>query len=139
MRQANDEHISALSSSLRLKPSKGFSSIWIEHEPRYEVVLAFKGEPDREAVFARAHPSLRPHIRFRSAKRDQAEIERDGDRIIAAFRKLPVAWAGGYDVRTEKFDFRVATPEGRAVAERNLPDDLKNDVTLQVGGVPVPL
>ncbi len=137
-RQRNDEHVSALARSLRLKPTAGFSDLWIEHEP-YAVKIAFKGRPDREAVLARAHPELRRDIVFVSAKRDRAGIERDIDRVNDAFRKLSGQWSGGYDVRTEKFEYKVMTPADRAAAESYLPPDLKGDVTISVGGVPQPL
>lgn len=138
-RLAAQEHVSALARNLRLGRVAGFSEIWIEHEPRYAIVLAFKRPPDEAAILSRAHSSIRGDIVFRSAKRTRAEIERDGDRIVAAFRGAPGTWAGGYDVKTEKFEFDFATQAGLAFAERNVPPDLKDDVIVRIGSVPVPL
>lgn len=138
-RNENEEHVSSLARSLRLDPVSGFSDLWIEHEPRYAIVLAFKHPPDRDAILKRAHPSIHRDIDFRSAKRSRAEIARDQDRLIAILRKSPGQWAGGYDVKTGKFVFDFTSAAGVAYGERNLPDDLREDVVLRVGSVPAPL
>jgi hypothetical protein len=135
----NDERVSALSRRLRLDPSAGFSQIWIDHEPRYSVVLAFKGPVEREAILALADPALRPFIEFRPASRTQAEIERDGDRLIAALRGMPGEWAGGYEVETERFVFTVGTPAAQAWAREHVPADLRGGVDFRIGSVPQPL
>ena len=135
----NETHVSSLNRYLRRGAPPGFSSLWIQHEPSYAVVVAFKGTPDRAALLARAHPAIRRDIVFRPAKRDRFEIERDGDRIVAALQRTPGAWSGGYDVNTQKFGFNFATKEGLAYAERIVPADLRDDVVLRLGGVPVPL
>lgn len=139
MRLRAEEATAALARTLRRRPPRGFSDIWIEHEPDYAVVLAFKHPPDRAAILARADPEIRPHIVFRSAARDRAEIERDSDRVIAAMRGAPGQWAGGYDVRTGRFEYTATGPQTVAHAERHLPRDLRADVTFRVGAVPVPL
>ena len=137
-RLGNETHVSSLNRWLREAAPPGFSDLWIEHEP-YAIVLAFKRPPDKAALLARAHPAIRSDILFRTAKRDRAEIERAGDRIVAALQRTPGAWSGGYDVKTEKWLFNFASKAGLAFAERALPADLRGDVTLRLGGVPVPL
>lgn len=138
-RLQKDELASKLSRDLRLNPPAGFSAIWIEQEPAYTVLLAFKEPPDKQAILARADPALRPHIMFRTASRTQADIERDLDRVIEAMRGVPGEWAGGYDVKTGKFVYNVTSPAGIAFAEKRLPPDLRADVTFRLGSVPQPL
>lgn len=138
-RLENQDRTGKLSSRLRRNPMPGFSAIWIEHEPEYAVVLAFTGPVDEKAVLALAEPELRPHIVFRRAKRDQATIERDLDRIIAALRPAPGRWSGGYDVKTEKFLLNVEGPGAKDYADRHIPEDLVDDVVVRLGGVPIPL
>jgi hypothetical protein len=138
-RLRNETHVGSLAQSLRLRPLPGFSDIWIEHEPLYGVIVAFKGVPPRAEVLNRAHASLRSDIVFRTAKRDHSEIERDQDRIIAVLQPAPGGWAGGYNVKNEKFEFTFASPAGVAFAERRIPADLRSDVVLRVGAIPQPL
>ena len=95
--------------------------------------------PPTKRILRRADPALRDDIVFPSAKRDRAEIERDSDRIIAAMQGTPGAWAGGYDVKSGKFAFDVTGEAGVAYAKRNVPPDLRDDVIIRVGPVPVPL
>ena len=135
----NEAHVSGLAQYLRRANPPGFSDLWIQHEPTYAIVLAFKRPPDKAALLARAHPAIRGDVVFRSAKRDRGEIERDGDRIIAALQRTPGAWSGGYDVKSETFGFNFASRAGLAYAESNIPADLRRDVVLRLGGVPVPL
>lgn len=139
MRLDNEPLVSELSRTLRTDPLPGFSSIWIQHDPSYAVVIAGKATLDQAAVLSRADPILHPHIVFRAAARDQAQIERDSDRIIEAFRPAPGQWAGGYQVETGKFVYDFTSPEGVAFGQANLPPDLKDDVIVRVGSVPVPL
>lgn len=137
--RANDERVSALAGALRRRPLPGFSDIWIEHEGGYRVVVAFKGRADEAAVLERAHPELRPFIRFKAAERSRTEIERDLDRIIAVMRKAPGQWSGGYDPRTERFSINVTAPAAADHARARLPADIAEDSDIRVGGVPAPL
>lgn len=136
VRLDNQERVSALAEALRRDPLPGFSDLWIEHEPRYAVVVAFKGAAPKAEVLRRADPKLRPFLEFREAKRDKAAIDRDLDRLIAAFRDAPVQWAGGYDVKTGRFGFDFATEAGADWARARVPDDLKADVDVRMGPVP---
>ena len=140
VRRANEERVSALSMNLRRDdPLPGFSTIWIRHEPDYAVVVDFKGEPDVEAVRARADPALRQFLVFRSVARSQSDIERDMDRIIAAMRGGPKDWTAAYEVETGKFLFNAPAPATLAYADKRLPPDLRKDVILRVASIPVPL
>ena len=139
VRLANEERVSALARRLRREPLRGFSTIWIRHEPEYGVIVDFKGAPDVDGVRKRADPALRPFLIFRSVPRSQAEIERDMDRIIAAMRGGPTAWTAAYDVETGKFLFNAPAPATLAYAEKRLPPDLRKDVVLRIGSIPVPL
>ncbi len=138
-RVASQEHVGALNEWLHTAGPPGFSSLWLQHEPEYGVFISFKGNPDTAAVLARAHPSLRGDIRFVAAKRTAREIERDGDRVVAALQQIRTPWAGGYDVKTQKFAFNFSSQEAVATARRLVPADMLEDVVLTVGSVPVPL
>ena len=135
-RMANEQHVSALSQWLMERQPLGFSSIRIQHEPDYAIVIAWKGEPDRTAILAQADPSLRGDIRFERARRNAREIERDGDRIITALRPIRAQWSGGYDVLTQLFRFRFESSGALQEAQRRIPADLRDDVRLEIGSVP---
>lgn len=137
-RQANEQHVSDLGRRLGERRLFGYSSIRIEHEP-YAVVVAFKQAPDRAAILALAHPSLRGDLRFEQARRTAGEIDRDGDRIVAALQGIGPGWAGGYDVFSQKFEYNFRSPQAVREAERRIPPDLRGDVVLKVGSVPMPL
>jgi hypothetical protein len=136
-RLALEPLVSALSQNLHEHPSPGFSAIWIEHEPKYAVVIALKPPADEAAVLARADPALRPHLVFRTADRTAAEIERDSDRLLAALRPLRAGWSGGYDVSRGRFVFTFGSAAVVAEAQRLIPSDLSDDVELEIGSVPV--
>jgi hypothetical protein len=134
-----DAHVGALATKLRRGRFRGFSDLWIEHEPAYAVIIAFKTPPERPAVLALAHPDIRPLIEFRTAKRDRREIGRDMDRANAAFRGSPVEWVGRYDVKTGRFTYDFANEAGAAWARERLPGDLREDFTIRTGPIPQPL
>jgi hypothetical protein len=135
----NEAHVSALDRSLRLRPIAGYADLWIRREPTYAIVVDFKGSPPRDAVLARAQPAIHQDIVLRTAKRNRGEIVRDNDRITALLRSTPGEWAGGYDVKTGRFEYRFASPVALAFAGKRIPADLRNDVVLRIGAVPQPL
>lgn len=136
----SQDHILPLLGELRGRPWPGFSSLRLRHAPSYAIVVAFKGgasEAVRAAVLARAHPSIRRDIVFRSARRTAAEIDRDQDRIVAALHGLEGGWSGGYEVEADRYGFTFATEGLVEEARRRVPADLRGDVDLRVGPVPV--
>ena len=137
LRLRDQPSISALAQSLGRDPPPGFAELWVQHDPAYAIVLAFKRAPDKAAVLARADPSIQPFIVFRGATRDGAELHRDLDRIVAVMRGSPPGWVTAHDVRTGKFTITVKGREGLAYAEKNLPADLKANTVIRVGLVPV--
>jgi hypothetical protein len=87
----------------------GFSDIYIEHEPTWHVVVAFTSPPPpREHIVQLAPPAIRDRIIVRTAKRTQAEINAALDALAPALRATGLNWSGGYDVKTQRFEIKVA-------------------------------
>lgn len=117
----------------------GFSDLYIEHEPSWHVVVAFAGKPPPlEQVKALASPVIRDRIIIRTASRTQAQITADLETIAEAFRGGGLGFAGGYDVRAQRFDMTVATQADRRRALALVPPSLRGDVDVTVGSLPVP-
>ena len=116
----------------------GFSDIYIEHVPRWHVVVAFTQPPARDKVIALAPKTIRDRIVIRTAKRTQAQISADLDAITAAVNRLAIDYTGGYDPRTQRFHVMVGAP---ALVERVrsvLPASVRADTDIKVGALPVP-
>lgn len=123
-----------LNSSLHERPVRGFSSLWIQNEPDYAVLIAVKRPADERAILARADPALRPFITFRDAKLDLAEIQRTEPRVLAALQGAPGTWSCGYDPRIGKFRVEVEKETAASYARKRLPADLRDYVALRVTG-----
>ena len=139
-RMRNQDHVAALSEALNASQPAGFSSLWIQHEPDYAIVVAFRGgasEAERAAVARQAHPSIRGDLEFRDVRRTAAEIAAAQDRIDLALRPIRGGWSGGFDVHIDRFVYTFGSEAQLAEARRLIPADLSGDVDLRVGPVPV--
>lgn len=116
----------------------GFSELYIEHEPRWHVVVAFTQPPDRDAVIALAPRTLRDRIVVHTAKRTASQISADLDAITAAVNRLKVDYTGGYDPRTQRFHIMVGAPAMVERVRAVLPDSVRGDTDIKVGALPVP-
>jgi hypothetical protein len=117
----------------------GFSDIYIEHEPTWHVVVAFTAPPPpREAIVKLAPPAIRDRIIVRTAKRTRAEIDAALDRLAAALRAAGLAWGGGYDVKTQRFEVMVTSQAHVERIRSAIPPTLRSDVDVTVGALPVP-
>jgi hypothetical protein len=109
-RFGNEAHVSNLARSLRLRPIAGYADRWMQHEPSYALVADFKGAPPRAAVLAIAHEAIYADIVVGAARRNRAQVARDGDRLLARLRGTPGPRTGGYDVKTGRCDYRLPPP-----------------------------
>ena len=138
-RHDNEALAGELNRSLFENPPRGFSALWIRHEPSYAVVVNVKPPYDRNAFIARAPEALRSDIRFMEVRYTRAEISRIEDRIIAALRNSRFAWSGGYEVQRDVFRYTAAAPDQVARLRAALPADLRDEVIIETGSQPIPL
>ena len=135
----NEQYVSELSTRLASGALPDWSSIWIQHEPNYAVVVAFARPPAKEDLLRLAAPPIRNDLLIVTAKRTAAEIARDQDRISSAFQDAPTAWSGGYNVKNQKFEYSAGTSQGASLLKTRVPTALRGDVVISVGPQPVPL
>ena len=122
----------------KVRQLPGFSSLYIEHEPRWQVVVAFTRPPPLAQVKRLAPPVLRDRIVVRSATRTEAQVSAALDDIVAALRPLGVDYAGGFDVHTQRFKFTAGTEADAARIRAALPASIRADTDVSVGPLPVP-
>jgi hypothetical protein len=116
----------------------GFSDLYIEHEPRWHVVVAFTRPPPADEVIALAPRTIRDRIVLRTATRTAAQINADLEAIAEAFRAGGFDFTGGYDPKAQRFDMTVATESDRKRALASIPPRIRSDVGVKVGPLPVP-
>lgn len=117
----------------------GFSDIYIEHEPTWHVVVAFTAPPPpREAITKLAPPAIRDRVIVRTTKRTRAEIDAAFDSLASALRGTGLAWGGGYDVKTQRFEVMVTSPEQVERVRAAIPAELRNELDVVASALPVP-
>ena len=116
----------------------GFSDIYIEHVPRWHVVVAFTRPPNQDEVIALAPKTIRDRIVVRTATRPASLINADLDAITAAVNKLKIEYTGGYDPKTQRFHITVGAPVMVERVRAVLPDSVRADTDVKVGALPVP-
>jgi hypothetical protein len=122
----------------KVRSLPGFSDLYIEHDPRWHVVVAFTSPPDRDKVLALAPHTIRDRIVIRTATRTASQISGDLDAITAAVNKLKVDYTGGYDPKTQRFHIMVGAPAMIERVTAVLPDSVRADTDVMVGALPVP-
>src|SRR5215210_980559 len=116
----------------KVRAVPGFSELYIEHEPRWRVVVAFTRPPPRNEIVRLAHDVLRDRIEIRTAKRTSVQIASDMDRLATALRGAGFDWTGFYDPKRQRFEVTVARPEHAVRARAALPADLSVDSDIRV-------
>lgn len=122
----------------KVRQLPGFSDLYIEHQPRWHVVVNFTHPPRRERVLALAPPVLRDRIVIRAAKRTQAQIEAELEAITVAVNRLGIDYTGGYDPKTQRFYLTVASRQQVEPVRSVLPASVRDDTEITVGALPVP-
>ena len=139
MNQVAELQLQVIPLNQAVRQMPGFSYIYIEHEPTWHVVAAFTAPPPpREHIVKLAPPAIRDRIIVRTAKRSQAEIHAALDVLAPALRATGLNWGGGYDVKTQRFEIRVASPAHVERVRAAIPPRLRPDVDVTVGALSVP-
>jgi hypothetical protein len=102
-------------------------------------VVAFTAPPPpRDKIVALAPQPIRDRILVRTANWTRAEIDAGLDSLASALRATGLAWGGGYDVKTQRFEVMVTSPQQVERIRAAIPADLRNEVDVVVGALPVP-
>lgn len=139
MNQVAELQLQVIPLGQKVRQMPGYSDLYIEHEPTWHVVVAFTPPlPPRESIVALAPPAIRDRILVRPAKRTQAEINAALDSLASALRATGLQWGGGYDVKTPRFEIKVASQPHVERIRSAIPPTLRPDVDVTVGALPVP-
>jgi len=138
MNQVAELQLQVIPLNQAVRQMPGFSDIYIEHEPTWHVVVAFTAPPPREAIVKLAPAAIRDRIIVRTAKRTQAEINAALDELASALRAAGLAWGGGYDVKTQRFEVMVTSQAHVERIRAAIPPNLRDDTDVVVRALPVP-
>ena len=140
MNQVAELQLQVIPLNQAVRQLPGYSDLYIEHEPTWHVVVAFTAPPPPREGDRRAGASRRSanRILVRTATRTRAEIEAALDALASAMRATGLDWTGGYDVKTQRFEVKVASPAHVERIRSAIPPALRADVDVTVGPLPVP-
>ena len=139
MNQVAELQLQVIPLNQAVRQMPGYSDLYIEHEPTWHIVVAFTAPPPARArIIALAPPSIRDRILIRTAKRTRAQINADLDALATALRATGVDWSGGYDVKTQRFEIKVASQAHVPRTRSAIPARLRTDTDVIVGALPVP-
>lgn len=125
-----------LSKSLNRENDPAFTDIWIEHVPVFRVVIGFADNSDRKAMLDALDPKLRRHVQLKNMPKSRVQINRDLDALTAALNASGIDYAGGYNLKSQKFVIK-AEEAGEVQRLRALvPAQLRGDVQVVVDKIP---
>lgn len=139
MNQVAELQLQVITLNQAVRQMPGYSELYIEHEPTWHVVVTFTSPPPpREHIAKLAPPAIRDRIIVRTARRTQAEIHAALDELASALRATGLKWGGGYNVKTQRFEIKVASEAHVERMRSAVPPRLRPDVDVIVGPLPVP-
>ena len=108
------DSIGELQADLLANEADSFAGLWLEHEPVYQVVVAFVGDVGEEVIrpYLQKYPALTSVIEIRTATYTWAELEaaqQEAFNIVAQLE--PMSVAGGVDVMQNQVFLTVGNPE----------------------------
>jgi streptogrisin D len=133
------EQVSATAASLAQKYPDDFGGVWIEHDPVYRIVVAFKNAEQRSAVRETIPPAQRRYVQIRNVRNSVKEREAIADRIIAAVGSLGIPYVSYYEHRSDDVVIEVAADESIGRIRQALPSDLQSSVKIIRGAIPQPM
>lgn len=130
------DEIVALAEDLNSGDDANFTGLYVQHEPNFKIVLQFKSQSDKVDFKKTLDPKLRRYVQTVAVKKSRAEISGDIDALIASFSGNEIPFAGGYDLRTSKYEFIVNSNEDARALRAQIPPNLRGSVSLTVDEVP---
>lgn len=131
-----EDDVSALAKQLGQEYPEDFGGVWIEHEPVYKIVVAFKDAEQRSAVRDTIDPKMRRFVQIRNVRHSVGELDRMIDRVIAALQPLGIEYASYYEHRNDSLVVEADLDAGVNAIRQALPQDLQSFVTVRRNAVP---
>lgn len=130
------DDVTALAQRLGAEYPDDFGGVWIEHEPTYRIVVAFKGAEERTAIRDTIDPRMRRFVQIKNTRTSTREREAISDRIIAALSAAGIHYASYYEHKTDDMVIEVGSDAVVGKVRQALPQDLQNSVKIVRGNVP---
>lgn len=130
------EQVSTTAARLAGEYPEDFGGVWIEHEPVYRIVVAFKDADQRKSVRETIPAAQRRYVQIRNVRQSVAEREATADRIIAAIGQLGIPYVSYYEHRTDDTVIEVGSDASVGRVRQALPNDLQSSVKIIRGSIP---
>jgi hypothetical protein len=128
----------ALTNKIQQEKDAAFSSVVIQHEPVFKVIVIFADTKDRKAWLGEISPRLRRYVQLRVAKRSREGKRSEMARLSAALRPAGVPFHLGYDNLAERFIIHVEDSAAADKLKTLVPAALASDVQTDIAPLPKP-
>lgn len=136
MRLNLQDEVTALATTLAAENPDDFGGVWIEHEPTYKIVVAFKGADLRSKVRDAVEPKLRRYVQIKNVRTSVKEREIISDRIITALSNLNLEYVSYYEHKSDDFVIETTSDLSIGKIRQSLPQDLQSSIKIRKGSVP---
>lgn len=130
------EHVGAMAEKLGNENPQSFGGVWIQHEPVYKIIVAFKDADTRSAIRETIEPSMRRFIQLQNVRNSVVERELIIDQIAATLSVSGVRFATIYDYENDKITVQVASESGVGRVRQLLPRELQSDIQIERASIP---
>lgn len=128
--------VAELSDRLNKENDAAYADMYIQHEPKYRVIVSFTGNKNRKALLSSVDPQLRPYVKLRGAKRSRGASARRLEELNAALRQLSIPFSSTYNLETQDFSVIVEDPSDVEQVKAVLPGAVRRYTTVEVGLIP---
>ncbi|WP_230960752.1 S1 family peptidase, partial [Erythrobacter donghaensis] len=129
-------HQSLQQSPLAEQYPSDFGGVWIEHEPVYRIIVAFKNAEARQTVRDTVAPSMRRFVQIKNVRHSVTELEQLIDRANAAIASLGIEYVSYYEHRGDNLVIEADLDTGIGAIRAALPQDLQSFIVVRKGNVP---
>lgn len=138
-KSGNINSIIALSERLERENDPNYGDMYIQHKPKFQIIVLFADNKNRQAWLKSLSPKMRRHVVIRQAKKSRQQFLREQDELSETLRQAGVnQFVLRYDIELQKFLLDVGTNADRDTA-RQIADKLNHrDLAIKVGNLPVP-
>ncbi len=132
-------NIVALSERLERENDPNYGDMYIQHKPKFQIIVLFADNKDRSAWLKSLNPNIRRYVQIRQAKKSRQQFLHEQDNFSQYIQKAGIKnYMLGYDIEQQRFNVSVnSTTEKAKVIEIAKKLNLDKDLTINVGGVAV--
>lgn len=129
----------ALSERLEKENDPNYGDMYIQHKPKFKIIVLFADNRDRSAWLKSLSPKLRRHVQIKQAKKSRSQFLREQDELAQALQQAGIQkYVLRYDLEEQQFLLDVGNQTDRETAEGVSRELRYDDVLVRVGNLPVP-